>query len=83
MLIDDQSCEEDVSPASGESSGGGFSHPTDDDQEGNDECANLLQVTSQWPNLNLAEYRYDRAADADTNGEFHIALETLLAKPVM
>ena len=82
MLIDGRSCKEDVSPPRGES-GGSFSHPTDDDQEGNDECANLLQGTSQRPNNNLAEYSYDGAADADPNGEFHLALETLLARPVM
>lgn len=59
-----------------------FSHPTDDDQERNDECANLLQATSQWSNHTLAEYSYDRAADADSNGEFHLALEAPLARPV-
>jgi hypothetical protein len=36
-----------VSPVEGES--GGFSHPTDDDQERDDKCANLLQATSQRP----------------------------------
>jgi hypothetical protein len=52
----------------------GFSHPTDDDQKRDDECANLLQATSQQPVQNPAEYSYDRAADADPNGEFHLAL---------
>jgi len=70
----------DVSPARDKT--GSFSHPTDDNQERNDECANLLQATSQRRNHNPAEYSYDRAADADSNGEFHLALETLLARPV-
>jgi len=52
-----------------------FSHPTDDDQKRDDECANLLQAKSQRPVRNQAEYRYDRTADADPNGEFHLALE--------
>jgi len=49
-------------------------HPADDDQEWDDECADLLQDTSQRPNHNTAEYGYDRAADADPNSEFHLAL---------
>jgi len=62
--------------------GGGFLHPTNDDQERDDECANLLQATSQRPNCNQVGYSYDRAADANSDGEFHLALGTPLAKPM-
>lgn len=72
VLIDDRTCKEDIRPVSRRE--GGFSHPTDDDQKWDDECANLLQATSQRPVRNAAEYSYDRTTDTDPNGEFHLAL---------
>jgi len=51
-----------------------FSHPADDNQKRDDECANLLQQVSQRPVRNQAGHSYNRIADADPNGEFHLAL---------